>query len=389
MADKYERWNKWAPRVIADLMDDFDLTDEQAAAFVGNFAAESAYFNDIVEDGALAKGWAGGTGFAQWTAARRNHPVWGFEAWIKRKGWAADSYEGNYSYLYRELSGASPRSISGLRADLIPLIKSSTSLENATWRVAAYFEKPKVINLAPRVRAAKEALALYRKNPAKPTVWPTDKKDRTDMPTPAPIPVAPPAGVAPPVMTTVPDTSRPAVPWFKSLVFTGVSGGLGSVIYALAQAYKPGVPFLDQIDTLWPLITAVIGTGVALLGRVTSTAQPLTTSQAAADKIAEAKTVAVATVAAGNVQVGANSVRPVHEAWAPPPLSAEERAAGWQTVQPQRVPMTELSLDQLSAEMPVVAEKVAGVVAAVLPMLGTIGKFAELGKALHDSVKKD
>src|SRR5215207_1760012 len=140
MPDKYARWNAWAPRFIADLKNDFGLTDWQAAGFVGNFAAESAYFNDIIEDGAIAKGWAGGTGFAQWTAARRKT----FEAWIRRKGWTADSYEGNYSYLYRELKGLEP----GLNyARVVDMVKEATGIENAAWRVAKYYEAPAVINL--------------------------------------------------------------------------------------------------------------------------------------------------------------------------------------------------------------------------------------------------
>ena len=32
MADPFERWNKWAPQFIADLMHDFGLTAEQAKA---------------------------------------------------------------------------------------------------------------------------------------------------------------------------------------------------------------------------------------------------------------------------------------------------------------------------------------------------------------------
>lgn len=29
MADKYERWNKWAPQFIVDLVHDFGFTPEQ------------------------------------------------------------------------------------------------------------------------------------------------------------------------------------------------------------------------------------------------------------------------------------------------------------------------------------------------------------------------
>src|SRR5215207_2620315 len=181
MADKYERWNKWAPQFIADLVHDFGFTPEQAAGFVGNFAAESAYFNDIVEDGAIAKGWAGGTGFAQWTGPRRKT----FEAWLKKKGWKADSYEGNYSYLYRELKGLEK---SADHAYVVPIVKASSSAENAAWRVAKYFERPAVINTGPRAKAALEALALYRKNPVPATKWTTDKDEAV---TPTPIPPIP------------------------------------------------------------------------------------------------------------------------------------------------------------------------------------------------------
>lgn len=362
MADKYERWNKWAPRFIADLIHDFGFTPEQAAGFVGNFAAESAYFNDIVEDGAIAKGWAGGTGFAQWTAARRKT----FEAWIRRKGWAADSYEGNYSYLYRELKGLEPRSLTGLRPDLIQLIKGATTPETAAWRVAKYFEKPKVINTEPRYKAAREALELYRKNPVPPTKWETDKEEVIVPPTTVPIPV-------------VPDTSRPAVPWYKSLVFTGSVSGLGASLVAIAQAYQPGVPFMNQLDTLFPLIIAAVATAVSTIGRVTSTAQPLTTTQGAADKIGEAKAAATAVVAAENVRAGMAAT---------PGLSPAERAEGWTTVRPEDVPLDHQSLVKIRNELPAVADSVLDIVqvlARLSPTLAVLGEVGRSVNALHEA----
>jgi hypothetical protein len=143
MADKFQRWNDWAPRYIADLMKDFGLKDWQAAAFPGNFAAESSYFNDIIEDGAIAKGWAGGTGHAQWTAVRRRLA----EAfWRNKKGWngkadgawGPNTYEGNYSYLWRELSGNEP-SVKHL-ASVIRMIKATSTPEEAAYIVGKYFE---------------------------------------------------------------------------------------------------------------------------------------------------------------------------------------------------------------------------------------------------------
>jgi hypothetical protein len=208
MADKYQRWNDWAPRYIADLVKDFGFTPEQAAAFPGNFAAESGYFNLLQELNPLIRGSRGGYGHAQWTGPRRLT----FERWLARKGWKADSYEGNYSYAFRELKGYEP----GLDyRKVAEMVKTATSLDNATWRVAKYYEAPAVINLEPRVKAAREALALYRKNPAAPTVWATDVEEVVPMPTPTPPVPVPPA-------PNIPGTTEPAaIPWWQSPVLTG------------------------------------------------------------------------------------------------------------------------------------------------------------------------
>ncbi len=286
MADKYERWNKWAPQFIADLVHDFGLTPEQAAGFVGNFAAESAYFNDIVEDAAIAKGWKGGTGFAQWTAARRLDPTWGFEAWLKKKKWAADSYEGNYSYLYRELKGEVPRSISGLDPKLIDIIKASHSLDgtpegvaaNAAYRVAKYFEKPEVINTGPRAKAAKEALELYRKNPVPPTKWATDVKEEPTMPV-VPVPVGP--------VTPIPGSNEDrAIPWYDSkqlnLALTGIVGAFVAII----MAYDFSLPIQRQNwGVLVPLIVTFLSAVFAFIHRITAEAQPVTGTRKEANKI--------------------------------------------------------------------------------------------------------
>jgi hypothetical protein len=155
MADKYERWNKWAPRYIADLMTDFGLNDFQAAAFPGNFAAESAYFNSLQEKDPTVAGSKGGFGHAQWTGPRRTT----FEAWLKRSGHDVDSYEGNYTMVFRELKSAYYD-----RVVLEPL-KKAKNLEEAVKIVGKYYEAPAVLNMAPRLKGAQEALDLYHKLP--------------------------------------------------------------------------------------------------------------------------------------------------------------------------------------------------------------------------------
>ena len=58
-----------------------------------------------------------------------------------------------------------PRKITGLDPNIINIIKGAVTPETAAWRVAKYFEKPKDINASinRRYKAAREALALYRK----------------------------------------------------------------------------------------------------------------------------------------------------------------------------------------------------------------------------------
>lgn len=76
-----------------------------------------------------------------------------------------------------------------------------------------------------------------------------------------------------------------AIPFYSSPVFTGSLAGLGASVYAIIQVYKPGVSVLQQLETLWPPIVAAIGTALAAWKRYASTAQPITGTQAAADKI--------------------------------------------------------------------------------------------------------
>jgi len=195
----FTKFDKHAPQMIRDLMHDFGLKDWQAAAFVGNAAAESAYFTDIVEDGALAKGWKGGTGWFQWTGMGTRRGA--FEAWLKRKGWTADSYEGNYSFLYRELAG-----LEGTEKKIVDQVKATDTMEEAVRLVCSKFLRPAVNNYGPRYAGATRALNLFRANPSaySPTKWATDAKGGD------PAPVATPA--TPPVVP-LPDAPKP---WYTS-----------------------------------------------------------------------------------------------------------------------------------------------------------------------------
>lgn len=340
MADRYERWNKWAPRYIADLMHDFGLKDWQAAAFPGNAAAESGYFNSLQELNPLVPGSRGGLGHFQWTGPRRRQ----FEAWLKRKGWVADSYEGNYSMLFRDLNGP--------EAAAVEQVKLATSPENAAWRVAKYFERPAVINTGPRAKATLEALALYRANPVPPTVWETDLKEPA-----MPVPSAPEPG------NVVVMPADPAKPVAKSIVMQGAIGGLVAALYAIVQEYNPALTFKQQPATFWYAIAGFLTAAWTIYGRLSSNAQPITLTQAGADKIAAERTIAEVPQGPGPAPTTGSGVRynePPAPVLAPPPT-----------------PLEALPLNHLVNELP----RVLDLIGVLLPQVAVIGRIAaEVGK---------
>jgi hypothetical protein len=172
-AKDYSRFDKYGPQLIADLIADFRLTPNQAAGFPGNFGAESDGFTDIVEDGAIAKGTAGGTGWGQWTGLGRGRRGQ-FEAYLTRNHFfglsslseAANSYIANYKWLWNELHGPEG-------ARVLPKLRNVTAVEDATEIVGREYERPANLSqsLAARIRWAKRALDRYTADPPKPTQW--------------------------------------------------------------------------------------------------------------------------------------------------------------------------------------------------------------------------
>lgn len=162
----YDKFDRYAPQMIADLMHDFGLKDFQAAAFPGQTAAESRWMTDIIEDGAIAKGWRGGTEWFQWTGPRRV----ALEKWKRRSGYPSESYELNYSFLFRELKGSEGRVLNALR--------QVVTIEAATEVVCRQFERPADpdATMKLRIQGAQRALEKYRCNPSayKPMTWKTD-----------------------------------------------------------------------------------------------------------------------------------------------------------------------------------------------------------------------
>jgi hypothetical protein len=90
-----------APGVMAQLIRDFPITPEDAAAILGNLGHESAGLTTLQEIKPTVAGSRGGYGWAQWTGPRRR----AFEAYCKRTGKNPASDDANYAYLFVELKG--------------------------------------------------------------------------------------------------------------------------------------------------------------------------------------------------------------------------------------------------------------------------------------------
>ncbi len=90
-----------APGIMAQLIRDFAITPEDAAAILGNLGHESAGLATLQEIKPTVAGSRGGYGWAQWTGPRRR----AYEAYCKRTGKNPASDDANYAYLFVELRG--------------------------------------------------------------------------------------------------------------------------------------------------------------------------------------------------------------------------------------------------------------------------------------------
>src|SRR3990167_1802444 len=140
-----------APRIMADLIRDFAISVEDAAAIVGNGGHESGGFALLQEIKPTVSGSRGGYGWFQWTGPRRR----AFEAWCKTSGLRPSSDEANYGYLVVELRG--------LEKKAIPALKRAAGLEAKVKAFELAFERAGVKHYASRIKYAREALVAYGK----------------------------------------------------------------------------------------------------------------------------------------------------------------------------------------------------------------------------------
>jgi hypothetical protein len=278
-----------APRVMNDLMLDFGLTPTQAAGAVGNLGAgeRPARHQEVNPTSGARRLWLGAMDRLQ---TRRIRGV-------------VQSTRVRARQLRGQLRLPEAR-ITDEHKHTIEQIKKTTTVKAAAETFEAHYEKAGIKNMAGRISYATRALALYLASPY------NSKEAPVVTPTPTPAPAEPTA-------------HPPAIPWYKSWVTVGSGSGLGASLVALLTVYKPGVPILNQLDTLLPPAIGVISTLASLLSRLGSTAQPVTLTQSGANQVAADK----AQQAAANAPLPAQTIP--QEAWntTVAPVSMESQLA--------------------------------------------------------------
>lgn len=334
------KFDREAPRFIADLVHDaqagrFDkhgtyireLTPEQAAGLPGQGAQESGWFEKVVEGGG-----GPGRGYFQHSFSRATGKQ-GLLAWLALKGWSLNSYEGNYSFVFRELLG-----YEGKR--LFPKLLKCRTPEEAADIWCDEFERPAAAtaNKPLRREGARRALNLYLANPPAPTIWPTD--EAVPMPVPSvPVPADP-----------------PAIPWYQSPVFVGALSAFLLSAFTAVQAYKPGVPIASQWDALTAPVLAALGSLIAAYKRGVATAQPITVTQANADKIAAEQ----------------------------PPVALQVPLEEPVRVTPADVSLNELPIGRVLEELPDLFKRLA----PLIPVLGQVAGALELGRDVQRRIEE-
>jgi hypothetical protein len=139
-----------APAIMSLLMADFDLTEIEAAAIVGNLGHESGGFKFLQEIKPMVPGSRGGYGWAQWTGPRRR----AFEAYVVRNQLNPASDKANYGFLFVELTTT--------EAKAIPAVKAADGLAAKVKAFELAFERAGVKHYPSRIKYAEQALAAFK-----------------------------------------------------------------------------------------------------------------------------------------------------------------------------------------------------------------------------------
>jgi hypothetical protein len=157
-----------APRIMTDLIREFDLEMLDAAAIVGNLGHESGGFKFLQEIKPLVPGSKGGYGWAQWTGPRRKQ----FEAFIKEHKYKPESYEANFNFLVWELKNTETKAI--------PATKAAKTLFEKVKAFEKSFERAGIKHYPARNEYALKAMQAFEAQPKtepKPAPEPTPEPE--------------------------------------------------------------------------------------------------------------------------------------------------------------------------------------------------------------------
>lgn len=159
-------FDRIAPILMGDLIEELDLTENQAAGFVGNFGHESGLVSGQQEgkpSGTTApiRGSKGGVDWAQWTASRRTD----FANFVEAGNLPYPAYRTSLDFVLHELKGKEKAALAK--------VKQTRTLKGAVQAVQDNYERPGVKATQSRIDHAERALALYRASV--PPVGPIEK----------------------------------------------------------------------------------------------------------------------------------------------------------------------------------------------------------------------
>lgn len=135
-------------RIMSDMMRDFGLTREQAAAFAGNFDHESGGFQYLQEINPQVPGSRGGLGFAMWTGPRRKR----FEEYVEANNLDPASYKANYGFLKHEIQN------DPYEAKQFAKVLNAKTVDEATKAVSDLYLRPGTPNIQSRLERAQAYL---------------------------------------------------------------------------------------------------------------------------------------------------------------------------------------------------------------------------------------
>lgn len=152
-----------APKVMADLMRDFLIDLEDAAAILGNLGHECNGFKTLQEIKPVVKGSRGGYGWSQWTGPRRR----AYEAFCKALNLDPASDKANYGFLVEELKGSEKRAI--------PAVTQATGLRGKVIAFEKAFLRAGVKHYDSRTAWAEKALKAWKDHvPLPPDIEPIE-----------------------------------------------------------------------------------------------------------------------------------------------------------------------------------------------------------------------